>query len=164
MLIQTLMKEIAFFWDFTDTERNALISRDSFFTTYQDGEHLVTEGDEDDSLFVLLKGQAKVVQQTYPDRVITLLEPGAVIGEVSFLTKRSRTTHVIAVGEAIVFRIDSYSMNREHLDPVLQTKIKNQLIEILVRRLEETNTALTIQKEANMVLTKALREQVLSGK
>ncbi|MBF0262906.1 MAG: cyclic nucleotide-binding domain-containing protein [Magnetococcales bacterium] len=161
MLIQELMKQIEFFWDFTEEERKALIAADSFFNTYQDGEFLVTEGDEDDSLFVILKGEAKVVRRDYPDRILATLEAGAVVGEVSFLTRRKRTTNVIAFGETTVFRIDSYSMTREHLDQALQTKIKNQLIEILVRRLDDANKALAAQKEANLTLTKALRGQVI---
>ncbi|MBF0212297.1 MAG: cyclic nucleotide-binding domain-containing protein [Magnetococcales bacterium] len=161
MLIHALIKEIPFFWDFTEEERRALIDRDSFFSTYPDGDYLVTEGDEDQALFVLLKGEAKVVQMANPERIIAMLAPGAVMGEVSFLTRRKRSTHVISVGESIVFRIDSDIMNREHLDPALQTKIKNQLIEILVQRLEETNKALISQKEANLTLTKALRDRVM---
>ncbi|NGZ06297.1 MAG: cyclic nucleotide-binding domain-containing protein [Magnetococcales bacterium] len=161
MLIQALMKDIPFFWDFTEEERHALVSRNSFFSNHQDGEHIVTEGDEDDALFVLLKGEAKVVRTSQPERILAMLAPGAVIGEISFLTKRKRTTNVIAFGEATVFRIDAYSMNRERLDPGLQTKIKNQLIELLVSRLEECNKNLLAQKEANVTLTKALREQVM---
>ncbi|MEO5347237.1 MAG: cyclic nucleotide-binding domain-containing protein [Magnetococcus sp. YQC-9] len=107
MLIQELMKQIEFFWDFTEEERKALISAESFFSTYQDGDYLVTEGEEDETLFVILKGDAKVVRKDFPDRVLARLEPGAVVGEVSFLTRRKRSTNVIAVGETTVFRIDT---------------------------------------------------------
>ncbi|MBF0437916.1 MAG: cyclic nucleotide-binding domain-containing protein [Magnetococcales bacterium] len=164
MLIQTLLKEIPFFWDFSEGECTALTTAESFFITYQDGEYLITEGDADENLFVILKGEANVVGSSEPDQVIATLQPGAVVGEVSFLTKRKRTTNIIASGEVIVFRIDSYSMNRERLDLALQTKIKNQLIEILVQRLEATNKALGIQKKSNFALSKALREQVLAAR
>lgn len=162
MLIQTLLKEIPFFWDFTDQECEVLTQTDRFFSTYQDGDYLITEGASDESLFVLIKGEANVVKSSHPDQVITTLTSGAVVGEVSFLTKRIRATNIIASGEVVVFRIDPYSMNQARLDPLLQTKIKHQLIEILVKRLEETNKALVVQKTANLTLTKALRAQVLA--
>ncbi|MEO5332853.1 MAG: cyclic nucleotide-binding domain-containing protein [Magnetococcus sp. YQC-5] len=164
MLMQIVLKEIPFFWDFTEEECNALTQTESFFSTYQDGEYLITEGSSDESLFVLIKGEANVVHSSHPDEVITTLQPGAVVGEISFLTKRTRATNIIAVDEVIAFRIDPYSMNQERMDPALQTKIKNQLIEILVKKLENTNKALLTQKKANLILTKALRAQVLAEK
>lgn len=163
MLIQTLLKEIPFFWDFNAEECEVISSSESFFSTYQDGEYLITEGASDQALFVLIKGEAKVVQSSHPDRVIATLKSGAVVGEVSFLTKRTRATNIIALGEVVAFRIDPASMSRARLDPALQDKIKHQLIEILVKRLEETNKSLVAQKEANLTLAKALREQVLAN-
>ncbi|MBF0297051.1 MAG: cyclic nucleotide-binding domain-containing protein [Magnetococcales bacterium] len=162
MLVKTLLKEIQFFWDFTDDECDRLVSTESFFSTYQDGESLITEGASDESLFVLIKGEANVIHSSHPDRVITTLKPGAVVGEVSFLTKRQRATSIVANGEVTAFRIDPYSMTQSRMDPATQTKIKNQLIEILVQRLETTNKALVAQKESNLALTRALREQVLA--
>ncbi|MBF0180999.1 MAG: cyclic nucleotide-binding domain-containing protein [Magnetococcales bacterium] len=162
MLVKTLLKEIQFFWDFTDEECDRLVNTERFFSTYQDGEFLITEGASDESLLVLIKGDAHVIHSSNPDQVIATLKPGAVVGEVSFLTKRQRATSIIAAGEVTAFRIDPYSMTQSHMDPGTQTKIKNQLIEILVQRLENTNKALVAQKESNFALARALREQVLA--
>ncbi|MBF0189196.1 MAG: cyclic nucleotide-binding domain-containing protein, partial [Magnetococcales bacterium] len=89
-------------------------------------------------------------------RVLVTLEAGAVIGELAFLTKRPRATNVIAVDDVTIFTISSASM--EKLDLSVQMKIKDQLIRILVSRLDETTQKFSQQKEINQTLVRALRD------
>lgn len=158
-----LMEEISFFKEFSQEERQVFAENENFSQTYQKGDYLVTEGDTDDALLVLISGQVNIIKNSHPDRIIVTLNPGAIIGEISFLTKRTRSTHVVASGDVIAFKLDSQTIIKEQLDPDLETKIRNQLIEILVQRLEETNQSLMRQKESNLILTKALRERITSS-
>ena len=162
MLINTLLEQIPFFYDFTQEERQVFAENDNFFVTFQDGECVIREGDYSDALFVLIRGQLIVKKNGHDNKIIAILEPGAVVGEVSFLTKRVRSTHVFSQGEdVLVFKIDSNTIAQEKLESRLEVKIKNKLVEMLVQRLEETNLALVRQKEANLVLTKALRAKMI---
>ena len=158
MLLLKLLEQVPFFWDFTPDERQIFAENDNFFSTFSDGELVIREGDSDDALFVLISGQLIVKKSLFPDKVLATLEPGAVIGEISFLTRRTRSTNIFALGEEVVaFKIDSHTINKEQLKPDLAGKIKDKLVNILVERLEESNQALMRQKESNLVLTKALR-------
>ncbi|MBF0141877.1 MAG: cyclic nucleotide-binding domain-containing protein [Magnetococcales bacterium] len=162
-LLLKLLEEIPFFWEFTPEERAVFADNDSFFASFKDGEYLIHEGSTDDALFILIQGRVAVTKESHPNNVIAVLDPGAVMGEISFLTHRQRSTNIVAQGEVTTFRVDGQTMEREGLDPVLQVKVKQQLIEIVVRRLEETNQALVRQKEMNHALAKALHKKAFGG-
>lgn len=72
---------------------------------------------------------------------ITKLKAGAVFGKIAYVAKRKRTTSVIADGDAIALKIDT--KNIDALDPEIPTKLKENLIEILVKRLEAMNEVVT---------------------
>ena len=72
---------------------------------------------------------------------IAKLKAGAVFGEIAYIAKRTRTTSVIADGDVIALKIDT--KNTDYLKPAISTKLKDQLIEILVNRLETMNEQVT---------------------
>lgn len=162
MLYLALLDQVPFFWDFTAEEKAIIASNENFFAAFSDNDVLITEGDEeDDALFILIKGTVVVTTNAIPDQVLVSLEAGAVMGEISYLTRRKRATNIVAKGDVIAFRINREILVLENLDSQLINKINTQLIEILVKRLEETNKLLASQKEANLLLTKALGTKFL---
>ena len=72
---------------------------------------------------------------------IAKLKAGAVFGEIAYVAKRKRTTSVIADGDVIALKIDT--KNIDALKPAISTKLKDNLIEILVKRLETMNKQVT---------------------
>ncbi|MBF0588366.1 MAG: cyclic nucleotide-binding domain-containing protein [Magnetococcales bacterium] len=155
--MMTLLQEISFFWEFTPEERKLISENDSFFSTFQPGAFLIRQDATDRALFVLIRGSANVTLNAHPETVLATLEQGAIIGEMSFLSHQPRATNVIAKETVTAFQIDSEAMDQ--MDPSLQLKIQNQLIKILIDRLEETNGNLMRQKEQNMALVEALRDK-----
>ncbi|MBF0339733.1 MAG: cyclic nucleotide-binding domain-containing protein [Magnetococcales bacterium] len=140
MVVQRMLDNIPFFWSFTEEEKTQLVNLDCYFESFQIGDYLIQEDAEDNALFIILKGTAKVTKKSHPDKVITTLEPGTVFGEISFLTQRPRSTNVIACEKMICFTINGQTMTQ--LDSQMQHKIKDQLIEILVQRLDQMNQTL----------------------
>ncbi|MBF0127915.1 MAG: cyclic nucleotide-binding domain-containing protein [Magnetococcales bacterium] len=140
MIAKQLLESVPFFWDFTDEEKERLLSLDSYFESFRSGEHLIEEGAQDNALYIILKGSAHVTKTTSPGHVIATLDAGTVVGEISFLTNRPRTTNVVASEKMICFTINGQSMRE--LDSGMQHKIKDQLIEILVQRLDNMNKTL----------------------
>ena len=65
------------------------------------------------------------------------MKPSSVFGEMSFLDKRPRTTSIVAHDDVVVFEIDQEGL--EKLPGKLKAKFKDQFIEILINRLDETN-------------------------
>lgn len=142
MIILKLLETIPFFWEFTQEELQRLTESDSYFVNYKPGDYLLKEGeDKDHAMLILIRGRVRVSRANKPDQTIATLEPGAVIGEISFLTKRPRTTNVVAVEESTAFRLDNASLKT--MEPNVQLRIKDRLIEVLVQRLDQMNEVLS---------------------
>ncbi|MBF0310275.1 MAG: cyclic nucleotide-binding domain-containing protein [Magnetococcales bacterium] len=154
MLLLKLIDKMAFFQPFTSQERDLLVEGESYFVTYPPKTTFIREGAADDAMYILLKGRVAVMKNADPDRPLATLEPGAIIGELSFLTGKPRGTNVVTAEEATLFRLDGDSMAA--LDFRMQIKVKDQLIRVLVDRLEQTNQTLLRQKEMNRTLAEAL--------
>lgn len=69
-------------------------------TTARKGDALIRQGDDADSLFILLDGQARVTVYSANGREIVLeyAGPGTVLGEIALLDGGTRTASVIAMG------------------------------------------------------------------
>ncbi|MFQ5450627.1 MAG: Crp/Fnr family transcriptional regulator [Nitrospinaceae bacterium] len=135
-----LFANIPFFDEFNLEEKRFLASLDCNLITCKDGETIIGEGELDLSLFILLQGSVRVTREKSPGAVLSKLQPGAVFGEISLIRKKPRTTSALAEGNTVVLKMDGEMIER--LNPLLLNKIKNQLIELLVKRLDEMNDQL----------------------
>lgn len=77
--------------------------------TFSDGQAIVTEGEREDSMYVLLDGGAAVERD---GQVLETLRPGEVFGEVSMLTGAPRMATVKARGDTVVLRIPASTIDR----------------------------------------------------
>ncbi len=68
----------------------------------QDGETLIKEGEEGNSLFVVIEGELKVFSKDFGEEPIQVLNKGEVAGEVSFLKGVPRTATLVSEGETKV--------------------------------------------------------------
>ncbi|MBF0127514.1 MAG: cyclic nucleotide-binding domain-containing protein [Magnetococcales bacterium] len=153
----TLLDKIEFFSNFTEVEKKRILCAEHHFVRFHPGEYLIRENEIDNVLFIILKGTAHVVRESRPGHVLAILTPGMAVGEISFLTHRRRISNVIADDEMVCFSINGLTM--DDLSLHLQNKIKDQLIEILVGRLDQTNQTLldTVSAIEGMVFTVASR-------
>lgn len=87
--------------------RAALISR-AELRRYSPGASIIAQDDEEDQVFLLLDGSARVVLLSEGGQEIWLdtLQPGTIIGELAALTDRRRTSEIIAETEC---ELASYS-------------------------------------------------------
>ena len=135
-----LFKDIPFFAEFNNEEKRFLASLDCNLLSCNDGETIVREGDIDLSLFILLQGQVSVIRKSMNKGVLSRLEPGAVFGVNSVVRKQARSTSIVSDGKAIILKMDASLIDQ--LNPLLLNKIKNRLIELLLKRLDEMNDQL----------------------
>ena len=131
----------SFFDGFTQDEKRFLSTLESQIYKYFPADVIIKEGETDYSFFVLLKGVVAIVKNNPRQVTITKLKAGAIFGEIAYVAKRKRTTSVIADGDVIALKIDT--KNIYTLKPDIPTKLKDNLIEILVRRLETMNEQVT---------------------
>ena len=136
-----LIDKHSFFDGFTQDEKRFLSTLESQIYKYFPANVIIKEGETDYSFFVLLKGVVAIVKNNPKEVIITKLKAGAIFGEIAYVAKRKRTTSVIADGDVIALKIDT--KNIDTLKPDIPTKLKDNLIEILVRRLETMNEQVT---------------------
>ena len=141
-----LIDKHSFFDGFTQDEKRFLSTLESQIYKYFPANVIIKEGETDYSFFILLKGVVAIVKNNpklvgLKEVTITKLKAGAIFGEIAYVAKRKRTTSVIADGDVIALKIDT--KNIDALKPDIPTKLKDNLIEILVRRLETMNEQVT---------------------
>jgi CRP/FNR family transcriptional regulator, cyclic AMP receptor protein len=66
------------------------------------GDTVITQGDEDDSMFVIAHGRVRVHVGM---RTVVELEPGASVGELSLLAPEPRSASVTAVTPGVLLRV-----------------------------------------------------------
>ena len=131
-----ILNKVHFFDHFNSTEKDILAGFHTHFYFLPKGEIIISEGACDSSFYVLLTGRVSVHKKGSP-RPLTALYPGDCFGEISFLTERPRTTSVKTQTDSIVFGVDRRTLT--HMDVNIREKLKDNLIHVLVKRLDHMN-------------------------
>lgn len=135
-----LIEKVHFFEHFTAGERETLAKLDCSAYRYQPSDMIIRKGELDQSFFVLLKGVIRITVGRAKEVTLTKLRAGAIFGEISWVSKRPRTSSVYADGDVVALRINLDDV--DNFDPALQSKIKDQIIDVLVDRLSKMNEQL----------------------
>lgn len=77
--------------------------------TYSPGEVIIREGSPGDSMFAILAG---IVELTVKDRLVDMLEPGEVFGEMAMLDGKPRSASATATTACRVIRVDREGFDR----------------------------------------------------
>ena len=147
-----LIDKIPFFDEFSESEKCELVDKSGMVKKYEKKDSIIfSEGDKGGSVLVVLAGEVSIIKSSVPDvgegrlslrnpKEITLakLGVGSVIGEVSLLNNRRRTTGVISsVPLLIVLEINR--KNLESFNSSIQSKFHKKFVSILINRLEDMN-------------------------
>jgi CRP/FNR family transcriptional regulator, cyclic AMP receptor protein len=105
--------------------------------TVAEGELLIKEGEESKSMFLLTRGTLEVYK-TRSDKkiVLSIIKPGEVVGEMSFLSNVARSANVVATEYCELVQIDGTKWKTQ-LDKAPQWMIA--LINCLSERLRLAN-------------------------
>ncbi len=99
--------------------------------SFMAGASIVREGDEGESFFVVLQGQAKV---TVGGRTVHRVLPGDHFGEISLLDGDARTASVVSETPMTMLMISRKNLNQLLLkDPVLSLELLKSLARALRR-------------------------------
>ena len=121
---------------FSDLPKNAFIQllEQMHMRTVFPGETIITEGEVDDSMFIISHGQVKVTKtsETGSEVVLAHLAEGTFFGEMALLSESPRTASVIAEEETLLFEI-----SRETLSKVVKSfpSVKHTLMRFYRQRL-----------------------------
>ena len=109
--------------------------------TAQRGAVVFSEGEEGDSLYIVLSGKVKIGRTTADGRenMIAVLGPGEIFGELSLFDPGPRTATATAVTDCELAKLDHGT-----LAPWLSKRpeVSEQLLRTLARRLRRTNDQL----------------------
>lgn len=135
------LNKVSIFAPLSDEEIERLANV-SASRVYAPGEAIVSQGQEGNSMYVIISGTAKVQipEKTYQKTIGTLKE-NDFFGEMSLLTGEPRSANVIAFEETEVMRID-----KEGLKPIL--KNNPPLVASITELVEERRELLRAQAEA----------------
>jgi predicted acylesterase/phospholipase RssA len=123
-----------------DADARAAIESESEWVSLQSGDVLFREGDEGDSLFVLISGRLRVLVSG-PDgagALVAEIGRGETIGEMALLTGDRRSATVMAVRDSRLVRLTRSGFER------LVTRSPAAMLRVtqrLVRRLQQTTHA-----------------------
>jgi CRP/FNR family cyclic AMP-dependent transcriptional regulator len=107
----------------------------------REGEILFRAGEAGDGCYRIQAGLAKVVvaSQQGEERIISLLGPGAIVGELSMIDGGPRSASVVAVADCSLFFVSRARFQKvSEADPELM----GYLVKTLTRRLREADDAL----------------------
>jgi CRP-like cAMP-binding protein len=96
------------------------------------GEAVTREGDKDDGLYMLVRGEATVrIGAGREAREVATLRPGQFFGEMSLMTGEARTATVVAATDLVTYRVtkDAFHHILQHTP-----EIADQIAEVLVQR------------------------------
>ena len=132
-----LMDEIPFFKEMDTAERDSLLSLKSHWVHFKPQETILKEDEVDYGFFVVLEGEVSVMRSKPAEVSLAQLVPGSIFGEITMKAKRPRTSSIVADNDVSLFKVDSQLIDQ--LSPELTIKIKDQIIQLVISRLDEVN-------------------------
>ncbi|HLV21462.1 MAG TPA: Stp1/IreP family PP2C-type Ser/Thr phosphatase [Polyangiaceae bacterium] len=112
---------------------------------YQNGQHVIHEGEKGEELFIVLSGKVKVLRG---EAQLALLKPGDHFGEMALVRSQPRSASVVSEGESemmVVRRPEFFEiLRKEHQ---LAVKLLWQFLGVLADRLADTNRELGAMKQ-----------------
>ena len=141
MSFDEMLKDVPLFNDFSEEEIQILVDMDPPVKDYVKDDHLITEGELSTTLFLLVKGVCRITKQQDGTNIqLSRLKPGEIFGEMSWVSGKPRQSNVIANEDVTVIEMDQVFFER--IKPEMSNKIKDYLIGLLIKRLDNMNEAI----------------------
>lgn len=126
------LKALAFFKDFTNTEIQEIIDA-SVWHEYPSDTAVITEGDIDDSFYIMTSGEAEVRKGA---TVIGQLMKGDCFGEIGFVTKAQRTATIVSTSPVRLIKVNSTRIEQASVQ--CQLRFHKVFLVALIERLSQT--------------------------
>ena len=136
-----LMDNVPFFKEMDNAEREGLLAYEKHWMQFKPQEKILKEDEVDYGFFVLLEGKVSVLRSKPTEMTLAQLVPGALFGEITMKTQRPRTSSIEADEAVTVFKVDALLIDK--LSPGLIIKVKDQIINLVITRLDEMNNRLS---------------------
>ncbi|MGV7220949.1 MAG: Crp/Fnr family transcriptional regulator [Nitrospinales bacterium] len=135
------LDELSFFNDLNNDEKNEIATLNGYLLQFEPFVKIVNEGEIDRAFYIILEGKVSLTKNKPPEITVAQLVPGSIFGDITLRGQRPRANSVSSDDNIVILKIDKELINNV-LNPVLANKIKDQVIDLLVRRLDEMNNKL----------------------
>jgi len=132
-----ILKKMGFLKGFTDSDIWELV-RASTWQTYPAGTTIITEGEVDESFYILLSGVVSIARH---GQHVGNLQEGDCFGEMGYLSHTKRTATVISKSEVALIKVNSSSLARA--EEGTQLRFLKAFVSTLIGRLDQTTSNLT---------------------
>ena len=130
------LKSLSFFEEFSDTDLWELL-RWSNWLEVDDGSVVINEGDVDNDVYLVVRGEVSVVKG---GSEVAVLRQGEFFGEIAFLTERKRSASVVAKGHCTLLLLHIKQI--EQASESCQIQFQRMFISTLIDRLVTTTEQL----------------------
>jgi len=131
------IKKIQFFKDFTSSEL-AEVLKTTQWLKYETAETVITEGEIEDSFYIIVVGEAMVLKQ---GKQLAVLKQGDCFGEMAYLGTSKRTATIKTLGDTILMKINASII--EQMSMSTQLRFYKIFSHTLIQRLSRTNKLLS---------------------
>jgi CRP/FNR family transcriptional regulator len=135
-LAKAILKTVPLFAFLSDAELASLLERSSAYDYFKD-EIIILSGEESKQMYVVLKGQVKVVKSTHDgeERVMAFRHRGDYFGDMGLLDSKTDSATVVATDQCRVLLISKRVFDEYFL---ANKNALLQVIEMLCNRLRES--------------------------
>lgn len=139
MDIKSFLGNVCIFNNLTENELEK-IKNITTFLELKTGEKLFSENDDSNALFVMKTGCVMVKKGNV---VLSVINEGECIGEITFLTREKRTASVIAVENSFILKINYDDLDSLlNNEPSISAKIYKSIALTLSKRLADISQSL----------------------
>lgn len=128
-----MVRRLSFFQEFSYPEVWEVLNA-SKWETHDKGESIITEGEIDESFFIIVSGE---VQVTKGGKSLGKLKEGDCFGEMGYLSKTERTATVTSDKGVAVMRVNSTLI--EQASMACQLRFHKVFLRTLIERLTRTS-------------------------
>lgn len=133
----SILKNVYIFKDLTEDELDK-IKNITTLIQFEIGQKLFCENDESDALYIIKTGSVMVKKGHI---VLSILNQGESIGEITFLNREKRTATIIAIEHAEIFKIKYNDLDELiQAEPKIASKIYKAIALTLSKRLVEMSS------------------------
>lgn len=135
----SILKNVYIFKDLTEDEIDK-IKQITMLIEVKTGEKLFSENDESDALYIIKNGSVMVKKGSI---VLSILNQGECIGEITFLNREKRTATIAAIEHSEIFKIKYNDLDKlMEEDSEIASKIYKAIAITLSKRLVEMSSNL----------------------
>ncbi|MBF0573376.1 MAG: cyclic nucleotide-binding domain-containing protein [Desulfamplus sp.] len=143
--LEEIFSSIPLFINLSRSSKHYLYDLTGYDLPWFGKDELIIEQDaESTSFFILIKGSAKVFRNESPDKTISILYPGDIFGEMSYLTGNKRSANVISCEHQVLAMSISKEL-MQNMPSEIRDLINEKLLELMVQRVKSAKSSKLVE-------------------